>query len=83
MVELSMICSLISHCVPFLILVDGQWGQWNAWGRCSTSCDTGTKMRYRDCVYNGTGPHGADCSGTDQETSFCSINACPGLYTMF
>ena len=46
------------------VKVDGHWGQWGEWegdGRCSADCDTGTKIRRRQCVGRKNG--GADCEG--------------------
>ena len=45
--------------------VEGEWEPWDAWGACTTSCDTGSRTRTR--VFNG----GQPCTGSSSETGNC------------
>ena len=63
-----------------MVSVDGEWGQWKAWSSCSVTCDTGVKVRHRDCIFNTSGPRGADCPGSNEESLACSLTYCPGWY---
>jgi len=56
--------------------VDGNWGQWDSWGLCSLSCDTGTRSRTRLCDDPPQAGTGADCVGDDEEWGDCNTESC-------
>ncbi|ELU02418.1 hypothetical protein CAPTEDRAFT_208842, partial [Capitella teleta] len=59
-------------CIPD---VDGQWGEWTTWSRCSASCGQGTKSRTRQCVRQmGNGRACADSSNLQHE--LCQNEEC-------
>ncbi|CAH1239805.1 ADGRB2 [Branchiostoma lanceolatum] len=51
----------------------GQWEEWGAWGDCSVSCGSGSRIRTRVCS-TGAG----QCEGPDTDTEQCSFaGPCP------
>ncbi|XP_048589634.1 uncharacterized protein LOC5511196 [Nematostella vectensis] len=56
--------------------VDGGWGEWSEWTRCSTSCGPGKKTRDRKCN-NPEAAYGGKCVGDAQETDSCKLFPCP------
>ena len=69
-----------------MYLVDGSWGEWEAWSECTLACGTETSQRYRTC--NGTIGNGKLClipgtsrrQGYQQQSKECNIKPCPGNY---
>ena len=59
-----------------IYLVDGKWGEWEAWSECSTTCGPGTKVRTRECG-SPAPQYGGECPGNGQETEPCTIRPCP------
>ncbi|VUZ55036.1 unnamed protein product [Hymenolepis diminuta] len=57
--------------------IDGGWGAWGPWSHCSKSCDGGIRRRTRQC--NNPTPQfgGAQCEGSDNESTKCQENPCP------
>jgi len=60
--------------------VDGIWGTWAAYTRCSKTCDTGFKTRTRSCEFDKVAPHGSPCTGVQNDTTTCLKTVCPGKY---
>ena len=60
--------------------VNGNWGDWSAYGTCSATCGGGQQSRTRQC--NNPAPaHGGDpCDGLDEESQNCNEDPCPGEY---
>ncbi|RUS87810.1 hypothetical protein EGW08_004409 [Elysia chlorotica] len=60
--------------------IDGYYGDWSSWGKCSVSCGGGTQSRDRPCIPPQHG--GTDCQGPSNETQACSTQPCPvdGVY---
>ncbi|XP_013411289.1 uncharacterized protein LOC106174328 isoform X4 [Lingula anatina] len=61
--------------------VDGQWGQWSAWGTCSVSCGGGGQQtRSRSCNDPAPAFGGNSCPGvppdTQTESQECGNNPC-------
>ncbi|XP_060579331.1 thrombospondin-1-like, partial [Ruditapes philippinarum] len=52
---------------------DGIWGDWEKWGSCSASCDSGIRHRSRSCKNNV----GTMCKGSSFELQSCKIQNCP------
>ena len=54
-------------------LVDGGYGQWTSFTKCSKSCGEGSKTRTRKCVETRR-----DCSGPASQVKKCKLVSCPG-----
>ena len=55
--------------------VDGKWGRWQPWGRCSVDCgkpDDGVKKRTRICNSPTPKYGGKKCSGKSKDESPCA-----------
>lgn len=61
----------------FLILVDGAWSAWSAFGMCSVSCGGGKYSRTRTCSDPYPKNGGLDCQGSSSEFVDCNVQACP------
>ena len=59
--------------------MDGEWGDWTGWSRCSRSCGSGTQKRQRTCLLPPQ--HGGqDCLGDSDDTRPCKTQSCLGMY---
>ena len=58
--------------------VDGNWGAWSSYGKCSTTCGSGTQMRRRNCDRPPMSNGGKRCAGSATEKRICSVRECPG-----
>ncbi|CAG2223627.1 Tyrosine-protein phosphatase 1,Hemicentin-1,Coadhesin,Tyrosine-protein phosphatase non-receptor type 13,Tyrosine-protein phosphatase non-receptor type 5,Thrombospondin-2,Tyrosine-protein phosphatase non-receptor type 11,Thrombospondin-1,Mucin-like protein,Tyrosine-protein phosphatase corkscrew [Mytilus edulis] len=67
-----------SSCSSNLCPVNGNWGRWNGWTRCSKTCGGGRRTRHRICNNPSPIAGGLDCNGVSRENSSCSSNVCPG-----
>lgn len=69
-------CMLNEHHVTIHLFtfntVDGMWGAWNSWSKCSVTCENGTKTRSRVCDNPAPDYNGLNCSGSDTDTAICS-----------
>jgi len=63
----------------FYLLVDGGWNVWGAWGLCSVTCGDGSMSRARTCDNPSPAHGGNDCVGSNQQTTMCSSDQCPGI----
>ncbi|XP_057363933.1 hemicentin-1 isoform X3 [Manis pentadactyla] len=70
--------SQTQRCNTGLCPVDGRWGNWHSWGRCSVSCGGGEKTRKRMCNNPVPSKSGRPCPGDPTQVSRCNIQACPG-----
>ncbi|KAK3592726.1 hypothetical protein CHS0354_007728 [Potamilus streckersoni] len=57
--------------------VDGNWGGWGEWARCSLSCGGGIRSRLRNCNNPGPEHGGLFCLGTDTQIDYCNSEPCP------
>ncbi|XP_072038328.1 uncharacterized protein [Amphiura filiformis] len=48
-----------------------QWGEWEEWGRCSSTCKGGTMIRERGCSGGGS------CNGEIRQLGICNYHKCP------
>ncbi|XP_065940711.1 coadhesin isoform X3 [Magallana gigas] len=68
--------NLLCTCLIFGLLksnfVAARWSTWGAWGHCSVTCGTGTKVSHRTCS------HGS-CDGSSTKTTSChpTPHTCP------
>ncbi|XP_062521149.1 coadhesin-like [Corticium candelabrum] len=72
---------IVAQCNVKCCPVDGQWGKWNAWGRCTRSCGAaGARIRHRLCNQPTPSPEpcpGKQCIGSDIHVEKCNISPCP------
>ena len=62
-----------------MYVVDGIWGSWLDWSSCSVSCDNGTQVRLRECDNPNPAHGGANCTGINQEDTWCYLRSCAGM----
>ena len=56
--------------------VDGLWGSWRPWSKCSKTCGGGTEEWSRNCD-SPTPSHGGEyCQGEPMEVRLCNKNQC-------
>ncbi|KFM73053.1 Hemicentin-1, partial [Stegodyphus mimosarum] len=65
--------------------VNGEWGNWLEWERCSASCGVGQRKRQRKCDNPSPQYGGENCTGLDIETDSCILMKCPvdGRWSMW
>ncbi|XP_013414531.1 SCO-spondin [Lingula anatina] len=59
------------------VSVDGQWGDWSAYGACTDSCGGGFQMRSRTCSNPSQAGTGKPCVGPADDIKKCNIQDCP------
>ncbi|XP_071173008.1 coadhesin-like [Mytilus edulis] len=60
----------------------GRWGDWTAFGECSTSCDGGQKLFTRTCNHVSLPGHlSVACDGENYEYKTCNLGGCPGSWS--
>ena len=59
--------------------VDGNWGGWSSFGKCSKSCGSGTQLRRRSCDKPPMSNGGSPCDGFPIEERKCNEKSCPGI----
>ena len=73
---------VFSNMVSFTVKpIDGNYGPWSVWTRCSKSCGGGVRSRVRNCTHPAPAFGGMDCSalGEPQESEPCKTRQiCPG-----
>lgn len=57
--------------------VDGKYGTWAAWSKCTKTCGSGTQKRNRACNNPAPKYGGKKCVGKSSETRFCNTKRCP------
>eukprot|EP00111_Clytia_hemisphaerica_P007868 TCONS_00022855-protein len=57
--------------------VDGEWGSWNSFTKCSKSCGRGFQIRSRSCTNPPPKNGGKGCQGPATKSQVCNVNACP------
>ena len=64
----------------FIISVNRiDWDEWEEWGPCSVSCETGWTTRKRKCIDTVTSEavSPSKCFGRDVEYQSCTLQQCP------
>jgi len=56
--------------------VNGVWGKWSAYSKCSRTCGAGTRVRRRACNAPPPKYGGRPCPGTSVQTGRCTSKAC-------
>ncbi|XP_052793992.1 SCO-spondin-like [Mya arenaria] len=54
--------------------IDGQWGPWFAWSKCSQTCGIGEIERRRECTNPKPQYGGKTCIGPDMDIGQCDTN---------
>uniref|UniRef100_A0A8B9KHV0 Thrombospondin 1 n=1 Tax=Astyanax mexicanus TaxID=7994 RepID=A0A8B9KHV0_ASTMX len=57
--------------------INGGWGPWSPWDKCSLTCGGGTQSRKRLCNDPAPKYGGKDCVGDATATQICNKQACP------
>ncbi|CAC5422946.1 Thrombospondin-1,Adhesion G protein-coupled receptor B1,Mucin-like protein,Hemicentin-1,Adhesion G protein-coupled receptor B3,Thrombospondin-2 [Mytilus coruscus] len=57
--------------------IDGQWGTWQEWETCNTTCGNGFKQRIRKCDSPSPYFGGSECMGLDFDIQTCYQDICP------
>ena len=61
-----------------LIVVNGGWSAFGAYGPCSKACGGGNKKKSRVCNNPYPAHGGNPCSGSSYKWAACNSNKCPG-----
>ena len=56
------------------------WGEWNA---CDKTCETGTKIRLRNCTIGDVALCQNITSQSDIETATCNTELCPSIFQFY
>ena len=62
--------------------IDGHWGRWSSWSRCSKNCSHGYRSRIRTCTDPAPLHGGKYCSGVADEQEDCLLKTTckPGVF---
>ncbi|XP_076081406.1 coadhesin-like [Mytilus galloprovincialis] len=60
--------------------IDGQWGTWQEWQPCNTTCGNGSKHRFRECDSPSPYFGGSECMGLDFDIHACFQDICPDAH---
>ena len=63
-----------------LISVDGEWGQWSPWSKCTAACNGGKRSRHHFCDSPSPAHGGKDCVGSRHEDGQCNTEICPSKF---
>ncbi|KAM4015027.1 A disintegrin and metalloproteinase with thrombospondin motifs 15 [Anomaloglossus baeobatrachus] len=63
--------------------VDGSWGKWSPYVRCSRSCGGGVQLAKRECNNPEPSHGGAYCEGLRVKYRSCALNPCPDIGRSF
>lgn len=74
----EMYCSSLPPCPePRKPLIDGGWGPFGLWSKCSVSCGGGFRLRRRMCDSPHPENGGAECNGCSMDYELCNSQKCP------
>ncbi|XP_028823701.1 hemicentin-1 isoform X1 [Denticeps clupeoides] len=68
----------IQRCATESCPVDGNWGPWQPWGDCSSTCGGGERTRIRLCNSPPPVNKGRPCPGDSTQITRCNVHVCPG-----
>ena len=57
--------------------VDGKWGKWGNYDKCTVTCGGGTQRKTRKCNNPKPQHGGKDCEGEDYQQAECNNQECP------
>ena len=72
---------IINGYVFLFLAVNGGWGSWGPWDRCTGSCGDTSRSRYRNCDNPAPLYGGYSCTVTNSsnvEVDRCHKSLCPG-----
>ncbi|XP_006038250.1 A disintegrin and metalloproteinase with thrombospondin motifs 4 [Alligator sinensis] len=58
--------------------VNGRWGPWGLWGKCSRTCGGGVQYSIRECNKPVPRNGGKYCEGERTKYRSCNVQGCPG-----
>ena len=64
--------------ISIQLAVDGDWGNWGVFTKCTVTCGTGTMSRMRHCNEPTPSTYGKHCVGSNNEAQTCTREICPG-----
>ncbi|XP_068231428.1 hemicentin-1-like [Palaemon carinicauda] len=67
----------VTPCSNAPCLLDGNWGSWESWSVCSSSCGGGVRRRQRQCNDPPPSNGGHFCPGSDTLEDYCNLEMCP------
>ncbi|XP_073439014.1 hemicentin-1 [Dendrobates tinctorius] len=68
----------IHKCNTVKCPVDGNWGPWEAWSKCSSTCGGGQQIRTRLCKHPVESNSVRTCPGDSTQLLKCNDQACQG-----
>jgi hypothetical protein len=57
--------------------LEGNWGMWTSWTKCTVTCGEGTQDRKRFCNNPAPFNGGANCIGESSQSQKCDNGNCP------
>ncbi|XP_023648462.1 A disintegrin and metalloproteinase with thrombospondin motifs 8-like isoform X2 [Paramormyrops kingsleyae] len=72
------LCVAADEATPPKVAVDGSWGAWSPWGRCSRTCGGGVEFSHRQCTSPEPQNGGRYCEGQRVKYRSCQTGACGG-----
>lgn len=66
-----------------IFVVDGGWGSWSSYSRCSVTCGVGIQQKQRTCTEPAPAHGGASCVGESVVSRNCTQVDCPGIYVSY
>lgn len=80
--RLEMYCSNLPPCPePRKPAIDGSWGPYGLWSKCTVPCGGGFRMRRRLCDSPPPQNGGAECNGCSIDYETCNAQKCPERQT--
>ena len=66
----------------FFFAVDGGYGEWGEFSKCTVTCGGGVRQRTRECDNPKTVLPGKTCEeqglGSSEDMETCNVESCPG-----
>ena len=80
-----MVSIFIDVCIHFFIseVVNGGWGPWSSFSRCSKTCGGGLRTRTRRCDKPVPSTNGVNCPGSASHLQKCNIKTCRKFHSLF
>lgn len=72
----EMYCSNLPPCPEPREQIDGGWGPWGQWSKCTSSCGGGFRLRRRHCDNPTALNGGVECTGCNVDFEVCNIQKC-------
>ena len=59
-----------------IVVVNGRWGKWGAFTKCTKTCGGGIRERFRQCNNPAPDNGGKKCHGFSVEQQKCNTKTC-------